>query len=671
MARAFVIRPFGKKKDSSGKAIDFERVHNDLIAPALKASSLGGGTTGELVEPGNIREDMFELILEADLVVCDITVHNANVFYELGIRHALRKRRTVLIKGGPISDSTPFDILTDRYLAYEIDDPGATKDELIKTITAALKSERETDSPIFNLLPNLPEADPANVIVVPLDFREEVRRAEASKAKGWFRLLSDEVRNRRFHWEGLKLVAKAQWDVKDYDGARDSWEVVRETYPDDTSSNLALANIYERMFRQVKKPLLIKYSDQAINRVLENSSTGRKQRAEALALKGRNQKTRWRLEFDNLKTADERRKAAMNRALIQSYEAYREAFLEDLNHFYPGLNALQMGTILLDLSRTDAWNNAFGSDKEADSYREKLETEVSALRFLIPTSVEAELRRIDKSDPERIWSEISNADVLFLTDEKREGRVINAYRDAIPQDKPFAWDAARGQLALFDDLGINAGLASKVISEIDGRFVDRQPEKPKKPIHVVIFAGHRVDAPGRSEPRFPEGQENQARACIHEAVMSLLDNEHEVVGLASAAHGADILSHDVCAELGLTSTICLPMPPEDFSRFAFKNLDTWRSRFLDLQKDHNILVLSDREGLPNWLNDSGVEPWERGNQWVMKMALTWGAQRITLVALWDGKKEGDPRGGTAHMVKLAEDAGKVHIKRIDSTQLLK
>jgi len=96
MQRAFVIRPFGKKADASGTAIDFEQIHDRLIAPALKDAGLGGGTTGEIIDAGNVREDMFSLIIEADLVVCDITVHNANVFYELGIRHALRKRRTVL-----------------------------------------------------------------------------------------------------------------------------------------------------------------------------------------------------------------------------------------------------------------------------------------------------------------------------------------------------------------------------------------------------------------------------------------------------------------------------------------------------------------------------------------------------------------------------------------------
>src|SRR3954454_5629575 len=153
MTSAFVIRPFGKKKDAKGTTeVDFDRVHKDLIGPAMVANELAGGTTGQIVEAGNIREDMFALIIEADLVVCDVTVHNANVFYELGIRHALRKKRSVLIKGGPVADSTPFDILTDRYLSYDIGDPGKAKDELVKVIRATLASERR-DSPVFKMLP--------------------------------------------------------------------------------------------------------------------------------------------------------------------------------------------------------------------------------------------------------------------------------------------------------------------------------------------------------------------------------------------------------------------------------------------------------------------------------------------------------------------------------------
>ena len=90
--RLFVIRPFGKKED-----IDFDVVHTKLIQPAVDQLAkfgfvFSGGTTGEISQQGNIREDMFRLIVASDLVIADVSIDNANAFYELGIRHALRPR---------------------------------------------------------------------------------------------------------------------------------------------------------------------------------------------------------------------------------------------------------------------------------------------------------------------------------------------------------------------------------------------------------------------------------------------------------------------------------------------------------------------------------------------------------------------------------------------------
>jgi hypothetical protein len=152
----------------------------------------------------------------------------------------------------------------------------------------------------------------------------------------------------------------------------------------------------------------------------------------------------------------------------------------------------------------------------------------------------------------------------------------------------------------------------------------------------------------------------------------VLDDDHNFVGLASASPGADILWHETCDELGLTSTVCLPMPEKDYAVSAFENLDSWRTRFLDLVevKKHPILTLSDRKGLPRWLGDRRVDAWERGNAWVMEMALASGADRMTLVALWDGKARGDAPGGTAQVVSLARDSGAFRIHQIDSNQLV-
>jgi hypothetical protein len=112
------------------------------------------------------------------------------------------------------------------------------------------------------------------------------------------------------------------------------------------------------------------------------------------------------------------------------------------------------------------------------------------------------------------------------------------------------------------------------------------------------------------------------------------------------------------------------MPPSDFARLAFSDLDSWRTRFLNLVDERQPLQLSDQEGLPRWLQGSGFNPWERGNRWVLEMAQTSGARKVVLIAFWDGKHTGDAPGGTAHMVRIAREAGMVDIVTIDASQNL-
>jgi hypothetical protein len=666
MQQAFIIRAFNTKKDSSGKEIDFERIHRELIAPALDAARVGGGTTGKIIDAGNIREDMFGLIIEADLVVCDVTVHNANVFYELGIRHALRKKGTVLIKGAPVADSTPFDILTDRYLEYSVDEPGKKKDELVEVIRATLAASRETDSPIFKMLPTLPELDPAAVQVVPTDFTDEVARAKAAKSAGWLRLLAAEVTGRRFQWPALRAIGDAQWQLADYVGARQTWLRVREAVRNDLDANLALANLLERQYRGEKRLELLEASNQAIATVLGNEKTTAEQRAEALALRGRNLKTLWRLDFESLDAVAERREKATNRNLLGSYEAYRKAYMVDLNHFYSGLAALQMGVVAQELALDPAWEDAFEDSGQATAYKSELERQVKALRSSVRLAVNAALDRLARESKDRVWADISRADLLFLTEE-RERRVVQAYRDAVPKNDAFAWDAAKGQLQLFAGLGIRAERAERVIQELNAYV---EPAKSVPGLHLVVAVGHRIDEPGRAVPRFPAAKESLAAELIRGELEKLKASGATLRVLASAAPGTDILVHELCQELDVESSICLPMPSAEFAGLVFGDLDGWRRRFLNLIDGRQPLCLSDQAGLPRWLQGSDLDLWERGNRWVLEMAQTAGARKITLLALWDGKATGDATGGTADMVRIAQNAGVFDVQVIDAGQLL-
>lgn len=103
--RAFIVRPFGVKA-----GINFDRIEQELIDPVLSSLNISRIIGGDVFEAGILREDMLQQLLVSDLVIADITVQNANIFYELGLRHALREKNTFFIRAkSSAADAVPFD----------------------------------------------------------------------------------------------------------------------------------------------------------------------------------------------------------------------------------------------------------------------------------------------------------------------------------------------------------------------------------------------------------------------------------------------------------------------------------------------------------------------------------------------------------------------------------
>jgi tetratricopeptide (TPR) repeat protein len=181
----FVLMPFGKKADGAGRLIDFDAVYRDLIKPAIEAAQLEPIRADEETQGGIIHKPMFERLVLCEYAVADLTLANANVFYELGVRHAVRPWRTVSI----FSEGTrlPFDVDYLRSLRYALDAAGAltrVADDRAALATA-LKLAREAaadpivDSPVFQLLAYLPSP---NVSHEKTDlFREQVRYSQQAK----------------------------------------------------------------------------------------------------------------------------------------------------------------------------------------------------------------------------------------------------------------------------------------------------------------------------------------------------------------------------------------------------------------------------------------------------------------------------------------------------------
>ncbi len=115
----FVAMPFGKKLDPSSRVeIDFDRVYEQAIAPAAEIADLEVIRADEEIQGGLIHVGMFERLLLAEIVVADLTALNANVFYELGIRHAARPRTTIPIFAR--MTRLPFDLEPIRAVPYDL-----------------------------------------------------------------------------------------------------------------------------------------------------------------------------------------------------------------------------------------------------------------------------------------------------------------------------------------------------------------------------------------------------------------------------------------------------------------------------------------------------------------------------------------------------------------------
>jgi hypothetical protein len=648
MASAFIIRPFGTKN-----GIDFDRVERELIGPALEEYDFVGRTTGDSLKQGNIRTEMFRRLLIADVIIVDISINNANVFYELGIRHALRSKRTFMIRGSSVAlppDEVPFDLRTDRYLSYEVQDPAAALDKLKEGLRQTLLSD-DKDSPVFQLLPELEEQDKARFLAIPTDFQDEVERAMNQERVryqwGDLKLLGTEVRGFQWETEGLRAVGRAQFRKKAYGHARETWEAVRESDPNDIEANLSLGTIYQRLDEPVE-------SNMALQRVLKDKSTTEEERAEAHSLIGSNLKGKWKAEWIDLPAGQRQPTALRSPFLEQSYEEYKKGFIEDLDHFYSGINALGMLTIMVEMATAlpEVWKEGFEDDEDAERrFREKKD-ELANLRGSVTLSLEAAKARKERAGEADMWFDITLADFACLTS-NRPLFVANQYRKALAGAQDFEVDAVRRQLLTYQQLGVVVANVTEALKAIPSPEVSEE-----EPPHVLLFTGHRIDSPKRKKPRFPADKEDAAKLAIKDEVEKELARVGgEVIGIAGGASGGDILFHEVCKDLGIPTILYLALPRDEYVKESVQDSgSTWVDRFDELYNQLPRRELSNSKELSRWLQSKDdYTIWQRNNLWMLYNAMACGSRYVTLVALWDGEA-GDGPGGTKDMVNKADES---------------
>jgi tetratricopeptide (TPR) repeat protein len=330
----FVLMPFGKKPATAGSVINFDAVYKELIAPAIEAAGLEPLRADEEMTGGIIHKPMFERLILCEYAVADLTTANANVFYELGIRHAVRPYSTVLLFA-EAGSQLPFDVAPLRAIPYRLRAEGTPADDgqAKATLTARLLEAQNAapDSPVFQLVEGFPEIDHTKTDV----FRDRVRYCAEIKE----RLAAA----RKQGVDALRTIEKDLGPIKE----NESGVVI------DLFLSYRAVKAWQDMIDLVKKMslplastvLVQEQLGMALNRagqgekaeeVLTSLIERRGPSSETYGILGRVYKDRWEAALDQGKTL------LAQGLLKKAVETYLRGFEADWRDAYPGINAVTL-----------------------------------------------------------------------------------------------------------------------------------------------------------------------------------------------------------------------------------------------------------------------------------------------------------------------------------------
>jgi hypothetical protein len=146
----FVVMAIGDQNHNGFQvsAADLKSKYTDLIKESIESidQNIEVIRADEVSTAGSISTDIFRRLMLSEYVVVDLTYPNPNVFYELGLRHAVRNK-TILIKEKG-SENNPFDVSGLRYIEYENTASGLK--QLKESLAGAFNIYKEAPSQVDN-----------------------------------------------------------------------------------------------------------------------------------------------------------------------------------------------------------------------------------------------------------------------------------------------------------------------------------------------------------------------------------------------------------------------------------------------------------------------------------------------------------------------------------------
>ncbi|NND91692.1 MAG: cyclic nucleotide-binding domain-containing protein [Granulosicoccus sp.] len=347
----------------------------------------------------------------------------------------------------------------------------------------------------------------------------------------------------------------------------------------------------------------------------------------------------WKKCWIGIDDIEERRQAAFDayQWVIKSIDTYLRGFHFDLNVHEPGIKALNMSCLLLELA--DRFDHADDPDPDIRRIRHLLPELQSTLGLTLKASAAA-------GAPD-YWTYASLAEWhLVRGDSVRT--VVRAYRKSLSYARKnlFHLRSSLKQLKLFCDLGLHeeasktaeAILLNEIdrIEAVDADHREREYPLPQTAVLAFLFTGHRLDRKNSEARRFPADLEQEVRRQID---MSLdrgnADwNDHGFV--SGAACGGDIIFIETCLDRGMRVHVHMPCTDADFiSEQVAHGGDQWIARFYAIRNNPKVNMYYQQERVGR--AREGVDPCDRNARWTLYSSLVLGIEKLRLIALWDGK----------------------------------
>ncbi|MDJ0807199.1 MAG: TRAFs-binding domain-containing protein [Gammaproteobacteria bacterium] len=340
----FVLMPFGLKKDpATGLGIDFDQIYETSIRPGIEAAGLEAMRADEERTGGIIHKPMFERLMLCDYAVADLTTANANVFYELGVRHAVRPSTTLAIFAS--QHKLPFDVDFLRALPYRLGERNRFGADEASSLTRDLARRLEdlkqlstqsdvTDSPVFQLLKDYAAPDIAHLKTdvfrnrarYEADIKRQLADARADHNAEWLHSIETNLGDIGLIEAGILVDLFLSYRaVSDYQGMISLYENLPVELKNTVMMREQFGFALNRLGRR----------DEAV-RVLEGVLSEQGPSSETCGLLGRIFKDRW---VEAKKSGES---FLAEGYLDQAIDMYRRGFEADIRDAYPGINAVTL-----------------------------------------------------------------------------------------------------------------------------------------------------------------------------------------------------------------------------------------------------------------------------------------------------------------------------------------